>query len=255
MFSIVLFSSCITAIENELSYDFTNPQLKIELPRELNEISGLHWKKADELWAINDEKGIIYLLNVDSGKIINRVKFKKKGDFEGITKVGGHFYALKSNGTLMKVKNEKSTSKELFKKGYEFEGLCYSPSRNSLLLACKEHKKSSKNKFIWIFEYDLLHEELKEEPFLKIEKRDIGEEFKPSGIAIHPNGNIYITSGVSGQILQVDQTLQKIKMAQLDREGFPQLEGICFNDEGELYLATEKALLQQAIIYKFGIHE
>lgn len=252
LFLVLIFiSSCTPKVDRKFDYNFSNPKAIIDLPRELNEISGLHWEKENKLWAINDEKGIAYALNVNNGKILDKIKFKKRGDFEGIAKVEETLYVLKSNGTLLAVENNKRTKKELFAKGYEFEGLCYLKNRNSLLLACKEHKKANKNKFVWVFEYDLVTQRLREAPYLKIEKKEIGRKFKPSGIAIHPDNSVYIISGVSSQLIKVNPISNEMKEVQLQEKNFPQLEGICFNKEGEMYLASERGALNRGKLYKF----
>ena len=133
--------------------------------------------------------------------------------------------------------------------------MCYLKKNNSLLLACKQHKKASKNEFIWIFEYDLNDKKLKESPFLKINKKHVGKGFKPSGIDVHPDGNVFVTSGVSSQIIKVNPTTKEVFAIQLPKNKFPQVEGICFNKEGDMFLASEKAFLLNAKIYKSKKYE
>lgn len=248
---VLLWWSCSTQEHgHDFSYNFKEVASTLALPKSLNEISGLVYENDSILYAVQDEDGVIYEINTGSGSAKKHIKFKKKGDFEGITKVGSDFYVLRSDGILYKIdENGEYSDYNLFEKGYEFEGLFYSKERHSLLIACKQHKKKKKNDFVWIYEYDLTNNSLKETPFLKIEKEGIPKIFRPSGLAIHPNGNIFLISGGARMIIEVGKNKEIINKTLLPQTVFLQVEGICFNEKGDLYLASEKSYSNKARVY------
>ena len=82
------------------AYQFDRPDAVIELDKELREISGLTIFDDQHLGAIQDEKGIMYKIDLDTGEIVGRERFADDGDFEGIERVGDIFYVLRSDGDL-----------------------------------------------------------------------------------------------------------------------------------------------------------
>jgi len=125
-----------------LSYDLDQPTKILALPGKLMEISGLSYHPTKhQLLAVHDEKGLIYFINKDSGKIEDTVDFGKGGDYEGVEKVGNKVYVIKSNGTLSVFDLDKNKSEDKIKtplsSNNDVEGLGYLESANSLLIACK----------------------------------------------------------------------------------------------------------------------
>lgn len=251
IFLLLLFSDCNPSQgENGLNYDFENPTEDIKLEKKLNEISGLTFVNTNSLACINDEKGKIYQIDLYSFEQSKIIDFKDKGDFEGIIHASGKYYVLESNGDLYQVKhNGESKRFDLFKKGYEFEGLTITPDQKKLLLACKKHKSKEKDKTIWIYSFDIESKELDEKPFLKLRKDEIKENFRPSGLAFHPNGNLFIISGVSNIIVELNSELKPINQAQLPEFKYPQVEGICFDKNGGMYISSEKDYLERGKLY------
>lgn len=250
---IVLFCFCDSEIEeHNFNYNFENPDIEIRLEKKLDEISGLTFVNENTLACVNDEKGNIYWIDLVSKNQFKYIDFKDEGDFEGIQIVGENYYVLKSNGDLYLVEpNSKSTKYNLFEKGYEFEGLTLHEKRNSLLIACKIHDSNEKDEFLWIFEFDLESKRIKDSPYLKINKKVIHKNFRPSGIAIHPNGNLFIISGVSNRIAEFTTELELLNLVKLPEFKFPQIEGICFGKNGTLFLSSEKDYLEKGKVYSF----
>ncbi|MCE3280799.1 MAG: hypothetical protein K0S44_2990 [Bacteroidetes bacterium] len=54
------------------------------MPKELNEISGISFVDEDLLACVQDEKGTIYLFDLERNLITKRIKFSGKGDYEAI---------------------------------------------------------------------------------------------------------------------------------------------------------------------------
>ena len=100
---VLAMTSCLslTIAQGAYVYDLANPAATFKLEDELVEISGLTFSNG-KLLAVQDEKGKVYALNPQTGKIIGEQKFWSKGDFEGIEVAGDYIFALKSNGNIYK---------------------------------------------------------------------------------------------------------------------------------------------------------
>jgi uncharacterized protein YjiK len=142
-----------SAPPDSLPYNLNVPELTINFANEdLKEISALSPADSTGVFlALNDEVGEIFFIDGNGGgAIYRRVKFKDKGDFEGVEMVGKCLFAVKSNGTLYEIDKWK-TPRKMKVREYEtplrkiddVEGLAFDPRRNILLLACKGEPDSS----------------------------------------------------------------------------------------------------------------
>lgn len=244
IFSLLLlvFLAC-TYYDHGFLYDFEKPFSIAKLGRELEEISGLHFKDQNSLYAIQDEEGKIFEIDLRTGDSKVILDFKEKGDYEGLSKKGEFFYVLKSNGSIYRVGSNGKFKKYPFLKkgkGYDFEGLCLDKEGKNLLVACKQHANKDKNDHIWIYEFSLKRMEYKKNEYLKIPKKEVHKKFKPSGIAVDSNGTLYITAANSFTLASFDKEGKLLNKAQLPFLNYPQVEGICFSPDGLLYLSSEK---------------
>jgi uncharacterized protein YjiK len=266
-------------------YDLDQPNVTFELPESLKEISGLSMT-ADgaHLAAVNDEEGIIFILDKVTGQILQQVPFGDGGDYEGIEIAGKDAWVIKSSGTLYQIKNYASDQREVHKfksflnKENDVEGLAFDPLRKSLLIGCKgkgmegEDNKLKKA----IYEFRLSDQVMLNDPVYLLTLPDFQEylahlegddhqetlqeiftpeegemKFSPSGIAVHPlTGDIYVTSS-KGKLLGVlNREGHILYLEKLKKKTHPQPEGICFDAEGTLYIANE-GKDNKARIYKF----
>jgi len=218
-----------------------SPSHSVTLPKALKEISALQWMSNDVLACLEDENGIIYHINPSSGAILDQFPFDDPGDYEGITFHQGSYYVLKSNGNILKVKG-KNTSLFKFKKNkdFDFEGLCFDPVTNNLLVACKTHGDKDKDDNLFIYSFSLADNEYSEEPFLKLKKKKVHPDFKASAIARHPLGDLYVLSGPARLLLILSPANEVKQLLKLDKETYPQAEGLTFSPTGEMYIANEK---------------
>lgn len=256
-----------------LPYAFDEPQLVAELADELDEISGLSLDQSGHyLIAVEDENGRIYYLDKQDGHIHERIDFWKEGDYEGIEVVEQEIYVVKSTGTLYRIRHAGQAGQQTEKYNAflnddnDVEGLAYDPSRQQLLLACKEDggegyaRKSER----CIYAFDLRSGQLIPQPAIVISRGQIqdylvarpgGEDhdklshmfnegddfdFNPSALAVHPlTGDFYVLSsaGKTLLVLRADGTVRHI--IKLDKDIFPQPEGMCFDLDGSLFISSE----------------
>ena len=238
---ILLFVILTSCTMTEFPYNFNDPTRVVELPEILNEISGLEYVSKNLLACVQDETATIFYISPKTGEIIDSIVFGKKGDYEGIVSHKKKFYVLRSDGRISRVSDKGVVKNFDFKKskGFDFEGLCLDQENNRLLVACKEHGK--KKKFIYIYAFSLDSKKYLKKPVFEVSRELVGKVFQPSGVAMHPDGTIYIPSAYSKQLLQISKHGKVLEVIELTNENFFQAEGICFGDSGKLYIANEKA--------------
>jgi len=256
-------------------YHLDKPDQTWELPKKLVEISGLSLIDKNRLACVQDEKGNIYIYNLQVGDIEKKIDFGDDGDYEGIEIIGDDAWILKSNGTLYRAKNflkkdEPETKKyntDLSGKN-DTEGLGYDPLSKNLLIACKGHpftddKKGKEYKAIYRFHSE--SKKLNKHPYLLIvldsvkshkdyntmaklgvellatldhSKGDVS--FQPSGIAIHPiSGKMYVLASSGNVLVVFSESGKMLAMVKLISKLYAQPEGICFDKDGTMYISNE----------------
>jgi uncharacterized protein YjiK len=257
-------------------YHLGDPDKKTKLPSDLKEISGIQYLGDGLIAGVEDEHGIIYLIDFDSGEIEKEIKFSGKGDYEGLAIVGSTAWVLKSNGELYRVKDYKKGKDDRKIKKFETElslkndaeGLAYDPTNNRLLIACKGHPyiddRDGKH-LKGIYAFDLEEKTLDPEPIFLIDLKKIQDikeynslssigvnimsqidenkgdvSFQPSDIAVHPYSGNYYVIGAVGDLLLVYTTDGKLLVvAELKDQIFKQAEGICFDKDADMYISNE----------------
>jgi Uncharacterized protein conserved in bacteria len=249
--SSLMLESCQEGIE----LNFVNqPVVSISLDEELDEISALCVYK-DQLAAVQDEKGTIFLFNLIEKSSKELIKFKERGDFEGLAFDGNNFFVLGSNGDIFQVDSNggyrRFTFQAKHKKKYDFEGLTYDPKGNQLLVLCKKHGNKKQDSYLWIYRFDLMKKQYLEEPFLKIQKSVFNKNLKASAIHLQ-NDDLWLLSASTHQLVHLNTDGNLIKITQLDRDLYPQAEGICITSDNLIYIATEKKHNRAAFIHQLN---
>jgi len=257
-------------------YNLISPDKKTKLPSDLREISGIQSLGDGMIAGIEDEHGLIYLIDFNSGEIEKEIDFGDNGDYEGLAIVGSTAWVLRSNGNLYRVKDYKKDKDQRKTKKFETalskrndtEGLTYDPLHNRLLIACKGHpfidyRDGKHTKAIYAF--DLEQKELNPDPVLLIDLKRIQDikdynwfssigisimsrldenkgdvSFQPSDIAINPlSGNYYIIGAVGDLLLVYSPDWILLTAVDMSDMVFKQAEGISFSVKGNLYISNE----------------
>jgi len=260
-------------IHTGFPYTINKPDETITLPNKLKEISGLGIDPTGKyLYAIQDEEGDLFIINRETGKIKDRIKFHKAGDYEGVEFVDDRAYIVKNTGTIYEIHDiGKSTQKRTkhkfnFNKSSDVEGLGYDPFTNSLLVSCKgkalKGEKAKLKKGIYSINLDsmtmdtlplytisldsvkaFLHTNTAMEYFDKLVKLfNPSKEFVfgPSGIAVHPKTKeLYIISAVGNVLVVLNRANEIVHLQKLKKKIHHQPEGIVFDQAGTLYISNE----------------
>ena len=277
IYIIIIFSAFACAQDQRnvsiLDHYFSDIQkTQFRLEKELKEISGLAVTDDGKLFAHNDEEGIIFQINYETGKIIKSFKIGKKkikADFEGLAATSEAFFMVTSSGDLYKFYEGDEGDEvpyEIFKTHLsarnDVEGLCFDASLNVLLLACKGYPgKGFKNKKT-IYPFSLQTMQLNDEPHFILPADDLFEsdrysllrkigsffllptekKFSPSAIDRHSkSGNFFILSADNPMIVEVSELGDVVGALELDAEEHVQPEGIAFLPDYTLVIVDEGA--------------
>jgi uncharacterized protein YjiK len=232
-------------------YDFAKPTQKYELPKVLREVSGLSFYKENQLLCVQDEKGEVFVYDLEEQKVTETHRFDQPGDYEGVELVGDEVYVLRSDGKLLNFKMGDSETREIetdLPGKNDVEGLTYDATTQRLWLAVKEStKKGNKEDNKLIYSFDLRRRAVYKERELKEKKWEtLGlkgkewQDFKPSGIAFHPKtGEVYLLSSAGHRLIIFHREGGPLQNIPLNPTIFRQPEGICFAPDGTLYIASE----------------
>ncbi len=251
-------------------YDLENPSEKYIFKQELDEVSGLGWYKNNQIVAVNDEQGKVFVYDLEKKTVVEKFDFGMKGDYEGVEVVGDDIYVLESNGTLTAFKADLPETRVLdtgIPKKTEVEGLGYDAQTNRLLIAVKETEKKGKqvkDKVVYIFDLkqksiwqglvipeDALNEAEKR---FDLKTKEKAADCKLSGIAVHPQTqDIYLIASDGKKLIVVNRQGEISALITLDSQRFRQPEGICFSPEGTLYIASEGKGMGGGYMLKFDM--
>lgn len=284
----VLFLGCAENsrfVDSDIQYKLSEPDAVYKLPKKLNEISGLSYLGDGKLACVQDEKGNIYVFDMESEELSTQIDFGKNNDYEGVTFGDGSMFVLQSNGTVYEVSDFEDEQKRKTEKYPTFlksknntEGICYDKNNNRLLIACKDDpgKDMSVKDMVAIYSFDLKTRKLETKPAyliridsvraftkrnnlrstmdMSFNKAPEQRIIRPSGIAIHPiTNNIYVISTV-GKILIIlkpDGSIESVAKLPIGICGQP--EGITFDELGNMYISNERrSAMAPANILRFN---
>ena len=247
-------------MEYDFPFNFDQPDMVVDLPKNLKEISGLApWRAEDEVLAVQDEKGKLFIINTNTGKVKRKLSFGKDRDYEGVARNGDDIYVLEQDGDIYHISymdGKEAYKAKKMKSSFSYrndtEGIGLDPITGYLLIVPKEKELNPADKGIHrhgIYGFNLTDSILAPQPLFYVDELEVGEmvygktaryRFKPSGIAVDPiTKDIYVLASV-GKILIVINRHSEIKHIELLKEKiFRQPEGLTFNKTGDLFLSSE----------------
>jgi uncharacterized protein YjiK len=265
---VLFFSSCNTnkvrRIQSPPHYNF-GQVFTHKLDPKLKEISGLAWdNKLDEFIAHNDESGKLFYLDKETKALKSEVVFGGKGDYEDVAVVNSVPYVLRSDGLITMVAKDSTGKAQPVELGMigiggknDFESMYYDPSRNALIILCKNCESDNKQ-IVSAYACYLDSTGFDSTPVFSISVEDIktaspfkSGRFEPSAAAIHPVlQKLFILSSASNQLVITGLDGKPEGVYELGKKLFPQPEGITFKSNGDMYISNE-GRAEKATILRF----
>ncbi|MES2731594.1 MAG: SdiA-regulated domain-containing protein [Bacteroidota bacterium] len=248
-----------------MKYDLNHPDEKFFMPEDLNEISGLSYYQPNQLACVQDEEGLLFIYDTQQKRVVRHVRFAHQGDYEGVEVVKENVYVVRSDGTLYRSNLTDSVATDVIETTQvittplsvknDVEGLGYDPTKNQLLLVCKESPTldGSPSKSKAVYGYDLSQNQLIETPVFEIDVNALEKrlqeasgngkgkfKFKPSGLAFHPIDRQFYMIASAGNLLVVLNLDGSVETAvPLNPSIYRQPEGICFFPDGTMFISSE----------------
>ena len=249
-------------------YRFDAPTAQFDLPGRLDEISGLTALGDGLLGAVQDEDGVLYVIDAATGEVEHEHDFGKGGDYEGVERVGDRVVVLRSDGELSVIedwqrdKARAPTHDPGLHGSCDAEGLVYDADGARLLIACKESPGGGLRGVRGVYAFDLATNTLDPTPAFVIAADSLAASdgqravdvvvrtlvrplvdinaFKPSALGVHPTtGEIYVLSSVRKTIVVLDRAGAVMAVWPLPERLLPQPEALAFFPDGTLFLASE----------------
>lgn len=235
-------------------YLFDQPDDAFELADDLREISGLTMLADGRLGAIQDEDGILYVLDPATGAVAEEHPFGGSDDYEGVEQAGDRLFVLRSDGRLIELAAEAGGFAEVetydtgLKSKNDTEGLGYDAANERLLVALKEDPGSGldEDDVRAVHAFDLASGTLSDEPVLLLGREAIESQlpdrrgFKPSALAVHPlSGDVYVLSSTTRALAVFSAAGDLQDVFGLPEAMFEQPEGLAFLEDGTLFIASE----------------
>ena len=262
-------------LERQVSipFDLNKPDRSYSLPSELKEISGVVVSHSERVaWAINDEQGKLFRIDLDDGSVEVDRTFAKSGDYEGIEMVDGAVVVARSDGTLWRIAEEGVQKvKSPLSKRHNVEGLAWDERQSRLLVACKG-KAGHGAKFAQsraIYTVQIPSYEWTDTPAFVVERAAVrrfledhegvgrkarsAKSFAPSAIGVDPvTGHIYLLTTAGPMLVVLDAAADSVlEVVALNRDVHAQPEGLAFDADGSLYISNE-GRGTQARLHRFG---
>jgi uncharacterized protein YjiK len=258
--ALLLATGCQSQKQKIQGYDLQKP-VKIDLPKEVDQISGISYNNDNSVFAVDDDNTTLYKIPLKDKPAIEQWKFNKGSDCEDVVAMNNNFFVLTSAGTLLRFAlpvNETAEHKIGLPGKNEFEALYYESSANQLILICKECSEDKKSATS-AYAFNISSNSFSAKPAFVINRKDIEaklgkevERFKPSGAAINPvTKELFIVSSVNKLlvVLHANRTVKAVE--ELNPKVFKQPEGITFTPTGDLLISNEGSSKTPANILVF----
>ena len=240
-----------------------------ELPAELREVSGIALLPDGSMACVQDEEGKIFIYDLDQKAISREIPFAGPGDYEGIAVAGEDAYIVRSDGTLFEVagftgqKPDVKVYEASFPATINIEGLAYDQDQNQLLLAPKGHDPKLKMQK-GIYAFSLESKKFLPEPVISIsleqvqppkkskKQKSAYDVLQPSSLEKHPsNSGLYLLDAVNNRLYTMTKDGQLIRTLELDESQLRQAEGLTFDQNGAMYIASEGGKKGKGVILKY----
>jgi hypothetical protein len=262
-------------------YELSKPDQRLILPDTLREVSGVCELDSSAVVCVQDENGILFVVDAYRNEVKQQINFGPNGDYEAVTKVGSSIFVLRSDGVLFEVADFGTKRSKTFTHFTNIpatnnEGLCYDQENNRLLIGCKSKPAKGSDARV-IYAFDLAKKIATKSPVYTFSVDNIIRfaiqnkinlptrirnktavpfiRFSTSEIAIHPfSKDLYLLSAADHMLFIFDQRGEISHIEKLDPIIFNKPEGIAFTVKGDM-LITNEAQNKKPTLLRFNKKE
>jgi uncharacterized protein YjiK len=241
-------------------YDLAGPpSVRIDLPRELAEVSGIAYTPDGRLLAQGDERAVIYQIDLPSGKVVKRFAIGDAGgplhgDFEDIQVVGDRVFLVSSAGVLIEAREGRDGETVPGVRrtrglggACEVEGLSWDQPSSSMLLLCKRAQGKRWKDQLVILAVNPSTGEFEPEPRLTVSHADLKRATGVKGFAGSAmvrqlrSGSLILVSGPTRAYAEIDSSGKVLGGGKLSAKRHRQPEGLAIASDLTLLISDEAA--------------
>jgi uncharacterized protein YjiK len=227
-----------------------DPVAQWKLPDNLKEISGLARTSQGRLLAHGDEKGRIFTLDEQTGKVVAtwELQGEPRDDFEGIAVAGKTVYLMTGAGRIYTTREGRNGEKVSYTKidtglgkQCEFEGLAYDPKAKVLLLPCKTAIARELASDVVVFRWSVEKKELAEPASFRFPRKDVGDsmDFRATSVEVDPkSGHLILLSSKRQMLVELSAEGRFLGVVPLETLWHRQPEGLTLGPD-RLYISDE----------------
>jgi len=236
------------------------PEQQWRLPAQLAEISGLALSPDGRVFAHDDERAVIYEIDVTQGRLVKNFALGdpiETGDFEALAITpDGTFHLISSRGLIYSFREggdgahvEFETADTGMHNVCEIEGLAYLAADESLIIACKRMRDRPMRDTISLYKW---RAGAPAQLWIAMPEANLAtgagvRDFRPSSVEIDPvSGRILLLSGNDGALAELSPDGAVLAVRALGA-GHAQAEGIVIAADGALIISDEASGGQAAL--------
>ena len=239
---VLLCQGCTEVITDVVQY---------KLAKELREVSGLALAANGNLYAVADERAIVYEIDPASDTFVNELKFGEPpaaGDFEGIARIDNRLYLTTSDGELYTAELEPNRTRLKFttiQTGIgelcEVEGLTADVKGSDLVFLCKSPRNDVTEKQLSLFTWSNESQQILDRISVPLKQLGLKKNgLHPSGVAVNPQGELVIVAAREKIFVVLSPSAEVVRVGKFPYPDLHnQTEGIAINADGVMYLADE----------------
>jgi hypothetical protein len=234
------------------------PSLRIPLPGDLAEVSGLAYTPDGRLLAHGDEEAVVYQIDLAQGRPVKRFGIGGRdgllrGDFEDIEVIGDRIFLVTSSGELVEGREgADGETTTVVRRGSglggtcEVEGLTRDQGSGSLLMLCKQTKSKRWRGQVVVLAISPETFEFEPEPRLVIPESALqrvtaAKRFQGSAIIRQQSGTFVLLAGPQRAYAEVDSAGKVLAGGILRADRHRQPEGLAIAPDRTLLIGDEAA--------------
>jgi hypothetical protein len=249
------------------------------LPPALREVSGITAVDAHTIACVQDEAGALFFVATDGREQPRMAPFGARGDYEGLARVGGDYWLLRSDGLLQCLRPGDgglvvAAHLRMPREHGDYEGLCHDGRHGLLLVLPKDKPEGDKDARDRrpVYAVDLAAMRVLPEPQLVYRVRDLVDQARARGFDLPTRTNakgkervhlrvlaseilvdtaaddVLILSAIDRALFRLDREGRLRSLRLFDEAELPQPEAMTMLPDGRLLVASEGAGGTGAII-------